>query len=218
MRQGFHEEIDNLALQVEVMSLLVRDSLGGAVEVAVSGDGALAGRMISADDEIDAMHTSLTEKCIELLVREQPVARDLRTVLAVMRVIDSLERIGDLTLRVANQAHDVDLINRHPAVAAVLRELEANVIHRFDSVAAAWSSRNLDELADLADTEPLDRFGPPLLRHITELDSADAARVAVAAFVVGRSFDRIGDHSMVVANRLRFMLTGDISFLAAEVG
>lgn len=217
VRAAFHDEIDQLGLQVEMMALLVRDAIAGSAQVAGTGDAAVAAAMLGADDEIDAMHTSLTEKCIQLLVREQPVASDLRTVLSVMRVIDSLERMGDLSLRIANQAHEVALINRHPAVAAVLSDLGQNVINRFDAVVRAWSSRSLDALADLDETDPLDKFGPPLMQHITELRGTDAARVAVAAFIVGRSLDRIGDHASVVANRLRFMLTGDIEYLAAEV-
>ncbi len=218
VRAAFHEEIDQLSLQVEMMALLVREAIDGACRVSQTGDARAAAAMIAADDEIDAMHTSLTDKCIQVLVREQPVASDLRTVLSVMRVIDSLERMGDLALRIANQAQEIAIVNRHPAVAAVLSELGQNITGRFDSVVRAWSAKSLDALVDLEDTDPLDQFGPPLMQHITELGGTDAARVAVAAFIVGRSFDRIGDHASVVANRLRFMLTGDIEYLAAEVG
>ncbi len=63
-----------------------------------------------ADDEIDAMNVSLTERCYDLLRREAPVASDLRFVVSVLRVLSELERIGDLALRVLKLAPDHQLL------------------------------------------------------------------------------------------------------------
>ena len=70
------------------------------------GDTALAAAAIAADDEIDAMNVSLTERCYDLLVRESPVASDLRLVVSVAAGAGELERIGDLALRVVKLAPD----------------------------------------------------------------------------------------------------------------
>jgi phosphate uptake regulator len=72
-------------------------------------------------------------------------------------------------------------------------------------------------LEALGRTDPLDDFVNPLLGRILELQGTDAARVAVAAFVVGRSLDRIGDHTQILAARLQYLLTGDKGYLADEV-
>ncbi len=217
MRRPFDDELEQLRLQVEVMSLLVAEAFDKANTVIDTGDAAVAAELLAGDDEIDAMHVSLTERCYEVLVREAPRATDLRLIVSVIRVLTELERIGDLCLRIAKTVDDQPLLASHPEVFAVLRELAANVRERFGIVTEAWSANSVAPLERLQRTDPLDDFGDPLLGRILELEGADAARVAVAAFVVGRSLDRIGDHTQILAARLQYLVTGDSVHLADEV-
>ncbi len=217
MRRSFDDELEQLRLQVEVMSLLVGEAFDKAITVIATGDPAVAADLLASDDEIDAMHVSLTERCYEVLVREAPRASDLRLVVSVIRVLTELERIGDLCLRIAKTVHNQPLLAAHPEVCAVIRELAANVRRRFRIVAEGWAANSVEPLERLQRSDPLDDFGDPLLGRILELEGPDAARVAVAAFVVGRSLDRIGDHTQILAARLQYLVTGDPSHLADEV-
>jgi len=97
----FDEELDQLKLQVDLMALRVGEAIDRAIDVLATGDRSVAERLMLADDDIDALHVSLTERCYELLVRHQPVASDLRLVVSVIRVLGALERIGNLCLRIA---------------------------------------------------------------------------------------------------------------------
>lgn len=214
----FVDELDQLRLQVDLMALRVGEAIDKAIAVLEHGDTAAAQALLESDDEIDALHVSLTERCYELLVRHQPMASDLRLVVSVIRVIGVLERIGNLCLRIAKLVEDQSLLAAHPAVFRVIVELAVNVRSRFRTVHAAWSSGDLDELDALDDADPLDDFGTPLVERILELDGDDAVRVAVAAFIAGRSLDRVGDHTGVIAARLRYLITGDTVYLAEEVG
>lgn len=200
------------------MALRVGEAIDHAIEVLAHGDRSAAQELLAKDDEIDALHVSLTERCYQLLVRHHPVASDLRLVVSVIRVLGALERIGNLCLRIANRVDDQPLLRQHPAVFAVLTELADNVSQRFRTVHDAWSSHDLTELELLDRTDSLDTFAGPLVERILELDGDDAARVAMAAFIAGQALDRIGDHSNVMAARLRYLVTGDTSFLAEEVG
>ncbi len=214
----FVEELDQLRLQVDLMALRVGEAIDQAIAVLEHGDAAAAEALLASDDEIDALHVSLTERCYELLVRHQPMASDLRLVVSVIRVIGVLERIGNLCLRIAKLVGDQSLLAGHPAVFGVIVELAMNVRIRFRTVHAAWSSGDLDELQALDAADPLDELGTPLIERILELDGDDAVRVAVAAFIAGRSLDRVGDHTEVIAARLRYLITGDTVYLAEEVG
>src|SRR5688500_10129786 len=100
LRQAFAAELEQLRLQVELMAIRVDQNLERMREVLRAGDRELAQRAIDADDDIDAMHVSLMERCYDLLRREAPVATDLRFVVSVLRILSELERIGDLSLRV----------------------------------------------------------------------------------------------------------------------
>ncbi len=217
MSTPFIEELAELRLQVELMALRVSAALDHTVEFVKTGEPALADDLFASDDEIDAMQVSLTERCYGVLVREQPMASDLRLVVSVIRVLGALERIGDLCLRVANRADDHALLRSHRNVFDVLIQLSVHVQHRFDVVQRAWSSASLDALDDLDSTVELERYSTMLIEQILDLDGADAARVAVAAFAIGRSLDRIGDHTQVMALRLRYLETGDPAYLAEEV-
>src|SRR3954452_22229985 len=110
MRQAYTAELEQLRLQVEVMGVRVDQNLERMREVLQSGDQRLAALGVDADDEIDAMNVSLTERCYDLLRREQPVASDLRFVVSVLRILGELERIGDLALRVIKLAPDHALL------------------------------------------------------------------------------------------------------------
>ncbi len=213
----FHEGLDELKIQVEVMSIRVGEALDGATEILRGGDADLAVGLAAADDAVDAMAVSLTEKCHELLLLESPVAGDLRLVLSTLRAVSELERIGDLCLRVGNHVTDQALLAAHPAVFQVLVELSGNVRARYATVTEAWAAEDIDALEPLEAAPPLEVFALPLMEHVLDLQGPDAARVAVAALTVGRAYDRIGDHTSILAARLRYLLTGDPQHLADEV-
>jgi phosphate transport system protein len=216
-RSGLSDELDGLRLQVEVMAIRVGEAVERARSVLTTGDESVAQELIEADDAIDEMQVALTEHCYQLLARQAPVASDLRLVVSVIRVLHELERIGDLAIRVANAAADQPLIARHPAVFDVLVGLADNVCQRYQAVQTGWSAASIEPLIQLSDTDPLVEFAGPLVNNLMALEGDDAVRVALAAMAIGRSLDRIGDHTEIMACRLRYLVTGDPAHLADEV-
>lgn len=216
-RVGFSDELEALRLQVEVMALLVADAVVGARAVLLTGERELAERMVAADDAIDDMHVSLIEQCYKVLARQAPVATDLRLVVSIIRVLHELERIGDLALRVVKSIDDLPNVHSHPDVFAVLIELADNVVTRFAAVQEGWSAASVEPLDRLGEVAPLESFADPLVSRVMALEGDDAVRVALTAVAIGRSFDRIGDHSDIMASRLRYLVTGEPSHLADEV-
>ena len=230
MRGAFAEELEQLRMQVELMALRVDTSIVRAVSVVEFGDQAAAADLLASDNEIDEMHISLLERCYELLVREGPVASDFRLVVSVIRALDSLERIGDLCLRIAKTVDEQPLIAAHPEVHRVAVEFAYVVLHSFRRMQTAWAEGSLDPLYEaVADrrrtdgsTSGLERGGPEALAaslasRIMELSGPGAVRAGVNAFVVCRSLDRIADHTHVLIARLKYLVTGDPSHLADEV-
>src|ERR671911_414371 len=100
LRTAFQAELDQLRMQVELMGVRVDQNLELMRTALVSGDERLLERALASDDQIDAMHVSLLERCYQLLNREAPVASDLRFVVSVVRILSEFERVGDLALRV----------------------------------------------------------------------------------------------------------------------
>ncbi|MFV0523683.1 MAG: phosphate signaling complex PhoU family protein [Acidimicrobiales bacterium] len=216
-RTGFSDDLEGLRLQVELMALRVGEAVFGARQVLATGDVQRAREMVESDDAIDEMQVSLTEQCYQLLAQQAPVAADLRLVVSVIRVLHELERIGDLSLRVANAVDDQHLIAAHPAVFRVLLDLADNVVQRYEAVRAGWSAGSIELLDPLRATDPLADLATRLVSELRALVGPDAVRVALAAVAIGRSFDRIGDHTQVMACRLQYLVTGDPAHLADEV-
>ncbi len=218
MRQAFAAELEQLRLQVELMAIRVDENLERMREVLRTGDAGLARQAIDADDDIDAMHVSLMERCYDVLRREAPVAIDLRFVVSVLRILSELERIGDLSLRVCKVVDDHDAIARHQVLFDVLVAMADEALDRYRLALRAWATMDLGLATDLATrSRSMDLFHERLMGEVLRLEGPDAPRSAVVIVAAGRAIDRIGDHAGIVGARLRYLLTGDPDHLAAEV-
>jgi phosphate transport system protein len=218
MRQGFHDELEQLRLQVELMGVHVDENLERMREVLRSGDEALAAAAVAADDEIDAMNVSLTERCYLLLSRESPVASDLRFVVSVLRIISELERVGDLALRVVKLAPDQPLLESSGVAWDILLTVGNEAVELYRTALRAWSAQDLDLATELASqTRGLDLYYERLISELQRLDGPEAVRAAMGVFVAGRALERIADHSAIIGARLRYLITGEPAHLVAEV-
>jgi phosphate transport system protein len=217
-RTAFTAELEQLRLQVELMAVRVDQNLERMRDVLEQGDAPIVAVALAADDEIDAMNVSLTERCYDLLRREAPVASDLRFIVSVLRVLSELERIGDLALRVIKLAPDHHLIASNPPTYDILRAMADQVIDRYRDALRAWATLDLVVATELATpARSMDVFYERLLAELLRLTGQDAARVAITTFAAGRALERIGDHATIIGARLRYLLTGNPDHLAAEV-
>lgn len=218
LRQSFTAELEQLRLQVEVMAVRVDQNLERMRDVLRTGDAPLAERAINADDDIDAMHVSLMERCYDLLRREAPVATDLRVIVSALRVLSELERIGDLSLRVDKVAEHHAVIAAEPVIFDVLLAMADDALERYRLALRAWAGLDLGLATELVTGHrTMDVFYERLLTELQRLSGPDAARTAMVCLTVGRSIERIADHASVIGARLRYLITGDPDHLAAEV-
>jgi phosphate transport system protein len=219
LRHVFHEELDQLRLQVELMGVRVDQNLERIRQVLDHGEsGGVVEAALAADDEIDAMHVSLLERCYSLLGREAPMASDLRFLVSVVRILSEFERVGDLALRVIKLAPDVDELSASGAAWDIVRTLVDVAVEQYRTALRAWSAQDLTLATQLAEHRP--RLGPfheRLVAELRGLDGPDAVANAVRLFVAGQAADRIADHAAIIGARLRYLLTGEAAHLTAEV-
>jgi phosphate transport system protein len=219
LRSNFSAELDQLKLQVEMMALKVDEALQMSRRVLASGDLDLADVVIAGDDEIDAMLVSLTERCYDLLCRQSPVASDLRLVVSVLRILSDLERTGDLCLRIVKLAPEQPLLASEPETFAILQSMgdEAHTLFRFAT--KAWSTQDLRIAISLeARDDAMDRYNKDLMQGILRFDGSQAVQAAIQTLLAGRALERIADHSVMIGERLKYMLTGDTDSLSKEIG
>ena len=218
MRLGFQEELDQLRLQVELMGVRVDENLERMRTVLRTGDPELARTALAADDGIDAMNCSLTERCYLLLGREAPVASDLRFIVSVLRIISELERVGDLALRVVKLAPEQPVLARSDVVWDILLTVADEAVELYRTALRAWSAQDLGLATELAtQSRGLELYYERLILELQRVDGPDAVRVAMGTFAAGRALERIADHSAIIGARLRYLITGEPAHLAAEV-
>lgn len=218
LRPAYAAELDQLRLQVELMAVRVDQNLERMRFTLQTGDLAVAQEAIAADDDIDAMSVSLTQRCYDLLAREHPVASDLRFVVSVLRVLGEFERVGDLALRVVKLAPHHEVLRANPTTFDLLLDLADAAIARYRDAMRAWSGSSEQLARELLDSPSIaGMLEERLNRELLALRGSDAATVAIRTLVAGRSLERIADHAGIIGSRLLFLVTGDSGHLADEV-
>lgn len=217
-RSSFASELDQIHLQVELMAVRVDQNLERMRVFLATGDLGLAQKAIAADDDIDAMNLSLTERCYELLAREAPVASDLRFIVSVVRILGELERVGDLALRVVKVGSAWQVVHDAATTYDILLSMADGAIEQYREVLVAWSEQDLDRAGQVAASgHLLDLANEHLARELLRINGADAVPAALNSLVIGKALDRIADHACIIGTRLRYLLTGDPGHLAAEI-
>ena len=217
-RSTYQAELDQLRLQVELMGVRVDQNLERMRSVLHHGDEREAALAVAADDEIDAMQVSLTERCYDLLAREQPVASDLRLIVSAVRITAELERVGDLALRVVKLAPDHRLLRDAAEIFDLLAALADLALDRYRLALRAFATQSAELAAEAAAGAPeVGHLWNRLVAEVHRLEGDDAVAVAVKAMAAGQALSRIDDHAMVLGARLRYLFTGDPDHLAAEV-
>jgi phosphate transport system protein len=217
-RSAYLAELEQLRLQVELMGVRVDQNLERMRSVLHHGDEREAARALAADDEIDAMQVSLTERCYDLLAREQPVASDLRLIVSAVRITAELERIGDLALRVVKLAPDHALLVRSTEVFDLLAALADLALDHYRLALRSFAARSEELAVEVSAASPeVGHLTDRLVAEVHRLDGDDAVALAVKAMTAGQALSRIDDHASVLGARLRYLFTGDPDHLAAEV-
>ena len=114
MRDRFNEQLEELHIELIQMGALCEDAISAAAEALLKGDEELAQAAIEAEREIDQAEREVENLCMKLLLQQQPVARDLRTISSAPKMISDLERIGDHATNVAEWV-EYSLTGVHPS-------------------------------------------------------------------------------------------------------
>ena len=217
-RSSYLAELEQLRLQVELMGVRVDQNLERMRSVLHHGDRREAELAIAADDEIDAMQVSLTERCYDLLAREQPVASDLRLIVSVIRITAELERIGDLALRVVKLAPDQPLLASSSEVFDLLAALADLALDHYRLALRSFAAQSTELAEEVSAGSPeVGHLTDRLVGEVHRLQGDDAVVLAVKAMTAGQALSRVDDHATVLGARLRYLFTGDPDHLAAEV-
>jgi phosphate transport system protein len=211
MREVFQEQLESMFAELAGIGAKVETAIGLATEALMTGDAEIAERVISADAEIDRARERVEDSAFTMLSLQQPVAGDLRTVVAGLRMVSELERMGDLSVHVAKIAR-----LRVPGLAVPeevrptmtrMAQVAADMVHR---VIAIITTRDVEAAIELGrDDEVMDRLRRVSFTELLSDGWSHGVEAAVDIALLGRYYERIADHAVSVANRVVFVVTGE---------
>ena len=210
MREAYHEQLDDLLADLVQMSQAVSSAVRSSTTALLEADIHLAERVISEDELLDAGQVDIEQRAFSLLARQAPVAGELRTLVAVLRMVAELERMGDLAAHVAKIAR-----MRYPETA-VPEALRANFIQMGDvaekmviSAGQTLNDRNIQVAQELrARDEEMDELRRTQFRVLLSDDWPYSVEAAVDVALLGRYYERIADHAASMARRVIYVVTG----------
>ena len=208
-RQSFDEQLAATKKGTLALGALVLENTRRATEAVLENDLDLARRVVEADDEIDERYSDLEHAVFSTLARQQPVARDLRFLVALTRVLYEIERSGDLAVNMAKGLIRRDGYTMAPHIHGLLARMSGGAADLFAKSIDALES--LDETAgrrlDEEDDEVDDLVGE-LYGAIAVESSGLGFDVAIELSRIGRYMERIADHAVNIAEHVTFMVTG----------
>jgi phosphate transport system protein len=211
MRDAFHRELESIDREIVAMGAVVERSTEEATRALVECDRTLAQRVRDGDDEIDRMFLDIEKRSLTLLAQQAPVAGDLRLIVAILRVVNDLERVGDLAYNIAKLVQFDDICEPGPKpIRSLVAELGQAAGHLMGRAIDAWATKDETLAADLArEDDRIDELHAQLIRKLLELDDHESVGPAIRLAMVGRYFERIGDHAVNMGERVRYFITGN---------
>jgi phosphate transport system protein len=212
MKHLLHREIDKLKTMLLSLGTDVEDSVYKAVQALDKRDKALAEQVISGDTPIDRFEVYLEEECLKILALYQPVAVDLRFVIAVLKINNDLERIGDLAVNIAERA--IQLSAEEPIdvpfdFVGMAEKVRAMLKKALDAMVNQDAKQARDVCA--ADDE-IDGIHKNMYPRIQAAITAHPKNMASLLQFLGvsRYLERIADHATNIAEDVIYMTDGDI--------
>jgi phosphate transport system protein len=211
MRDAYFDQLDTIVDDLVAMTHDVQEAVARATEALLTADAEIAEKVISDDAQIDAARERVEHKSFELLALQQPVASDLRMLVAALRMVADLERMGDLSVHVAKVAR-----LRVPQVA-VPRELVptiermAHVAEKMvGTVAGVIADRDVHGALQMEeDDEEMDQLRSSSFRLMLSDSWPHGVEPAVDIALLGRYYERIADHAVSLARRVVYLVTGE---------
>jgi phosphate transport system protein len=213
MLRHLQVELERLKRRILSLGAMVEERVHMAIKAIETRDGALAARIIEADNEIDEAEVEVEEECLKILALHQPVAVDLRFINATIKINNDLERIGDEAVNIAERVVN---ISRRPPISVLFDySLMADK-------AEGMLKSSLDALVNLdvdiayqvcLTDDEVDELNRDVYDRVKEAIKKEPERVGylINLLLISRHLERIADHATNIAEEVIYMIEGEIS-------
>ncbi len=210
-RIEYHSELEDLRSDLIRLGAMVAETISRGTAALLDRDLHAAQVIIDGDDLIDDFCLGLEERCYLILALQSPIAGELRFVLTTIRLISELERSADLVVNVCKASRRLYDIEFDPQIRGLIEQMGVEATFLIRSAIDAYVDSNtslataLDDIDDRLDGLQVAYMQAILQSHsVTDLNLQGAVQLAM----IGRYYERIGDHAVNIGERVNYMVTG----------
>ena len=212
MTKHFVRDLDNLRHDILSLAGSVEEAIYHAIQALQARDIGLAQQVISGDDAIDALENRVGNDCLKILALHQPVASDLRMIATVLMINTDLERMGDLSVAIAERAI---VLAGSPSVTVPgklqrMTDLTASMVRQALDSFAHLDAQHARRVCKLDDE--VDRYNTEIIQELIGMmqHNPDLIEPALSLFSATRHLERIADHATNIAEDVVYLVEGEI--------
>jgi phosphate transport system protein len=209
--KAFDVDLQELARLVAEMGGLAEKSIADSIEALDTRDAKLAQQVIAADTTIDALQREIEEKAILMIARRQPMAIDLREIVAALRVSNDLERIGDLAKNIGKRVVALGGDFRSATVLRGVENMADLVLTALKQVLDAYARRDIHQALEVwRGDEEIDAVNNSLFRELLTYMMEDPRNITFCTHLLfcAKNIERMGDHATNIAETVHYMVEG----------
>lgn len=212
MRKHFSRELEKIKKLILSLGTMVEERVRMAVTAIEDNDAVLAQRIIKSDYEVDEMEVDIEEECLKVLALHQPVAIDLRFIIAVIKINNELERIGDQAVNIAERVgvtakqDQMEMFFDYSAMgekAQTMLKLSLDALVKMD-YDQAFSVVIMDDEVDAIKEQAYDRIKKAIGEH------PDKIGYLINLLLISRHLERLADHATNIAEEVIYLIEGEI--------
>jgi phosphate transport system protein len=208
---SFDDELNGLSQRIAEMGGLAEQNVADSVSALVNRNIALAQRVIANDERIDALQREVEESAVLIIARRQPMARDLREIMAAIHIANDLERVGDLAKNTAKRVIAIESNFGSQRLVAGVEHMAELSLTQLKEILDAFASRDLAAARAVWERDnEIDAMYTSLFRELLTYMMEDPRNITFCTHLLfcAKNIERIGDHATNIAENLHYVITG----------
>ncbi len=208
---AYDQELRGLAGKIAEMGGIAEHLVGDAVSALARVDEQMANRVINEDRRLDDLQREVEERAILIIARRQPMASDLREIVAALRISNDLERVGDLAKNIAKRVIAINGTITHKRLMVGVEHMAEIALEQLKTVLDAFSNRDdaAARIVRMRDDE-IDALYTSLFRELLTYMMEDPRNISQCTHLLfsAKNIERIGDHATNIAETVHYVVTG----------
>ena len=209
--RSYEDELALLDKKIAQMGGIAEQNLGQSFDALERRDPLLAEAVISSDRSIDNLQREIEDQVISMIARRQPLADDLRHIMAALRITSDLERVGDLAKNIAKRALAIAHETHPKPLISGFRHMVELALHQLKDVLDAYADRDAARALQVwHEDAQIDAMYNSLFRELLTYMMEDPRNIGLSTHLLfgAKNIERVGDHTTNIAETVHYMVTG----------